>query len=247
MRTGKWFAGAALVLALAGCGKKDEATAPTAAATPATPVAAASGQDWTTTVTATPEGGYRIGNPDAPVKLVEYASFTCPHCRAFEMAAADALQQKYVATGKLSWEFRSFLIHGPDVAVSLLMDCRGAAPFFQLSQQLYADQDTWLQKLVDLPAAEQQRLQGLSPTEQFKALADAAGLYGFFAARGLPRPQAEACLGDAKAVDRLTANQERAVTAEKVDATPTFFVNGEKQADVFDWATLEPKLKAAGA
>src|SRR3546814_4508496 len=64
-------------------------------------------KDWTKVVVATTEGGVRMGNPDAPVKLIEFASFTCPHCREFNEAAADVLKSKYVASGKVSLEFRS--------------------------------------------------------------------------------------------------------------------------------------------
>lgn len=232
-------------LTLAGCQKK---AADTGSLAPSTPVAAAAppaGKSWTDVVAATPEGGMRIGNPDAPVKFVEYASFTCPHCKKFEDEAADALQTRYIASGKVSWEFRSFLIHGPDAPVTLLMNCRGPDPYFKLSQQLYATQDTWLMKLVNLPEDQQRQLQSLPPTDQFKRMADVMGLYGFMAARGLPKAKAEACLEDQKAVEALTAHQNRYQSQDNINSTPTFFVNGQQQEGISDWAGLEPRIKAA--
>ena len=68
-------------LALAGCGKgtTDQSKEQAVVAK----VAAPAGKQWSTTVTKTAEGGYRMGNPDAPIKLVEYGSRSCPHCKRF--------------------------------------------------------------------------------------------------------------------------------------------------------------------
>lgn len=220
---------AALLIALAitACSKKaDDKGAPAAASGPVAAVPPPAGKSWNEVVATTPEDGVRIGNPDAPVKLVEYASFTCPHCKHFEDEAADPLQQKYVSTGKVSWEFRSMVIHGPDAAITLLMNCRGPEPYFKLAQQLYATQETWFgQATIDKLTAQQTKLQSLPTAEQFKALADTLGLYGFFAARGLTRAQADACLSDKKAIDRMTATQQRYATVDNISSTPSFVIN----------------------
>ena len=55
----------------------------------------------------TPEGGFRMGNPAAPIKLVEYGSLACPHCRHFEETGYKPLLQTYVRTGRVSYEFRN--------------------------------------------------------------------------------------------------------------------------------------------
>jgi protein-disulfide isomerase len=218
-----------IALAIAACSKK---SADTGAIAPVGPVAAVpppAGKAWTDVVVATPEDGMLMGNPAAPIKIVEYASFTCPHCKHFEDEGSDALQQKYISTGKVSWEFRSMVIHGPDAAITLLMNCRGPQPYFKLAQQLYATQDTWFgEATIAKLTAQQQKLQSMPTVEQFKALADTLGLYPFFAARGLPRGQADACLADQKAIDRLTATQQRYSSVDNIDSTPTFVINKAK-------------------
>src|SRR3546814_11139193 len=93
------MAGLGLALLTAAC-NQDAATNNADAA--ANKLAPARGKDWTKVVVATTEGGVRMGNPDAPVKLIEFASFTCPHCREFNAAAEDVLTSKYVASGKVS-------------------------------------------------------------------------------------------------------------------------------------------------
>lgn len=246
MKTVKALTGFALALALAGCGSNDETAAPAEQATPAATVQAPAGQAWTDTVVATPEGGFRMGNPNASVKLVEYASFTCPHCAAFEGEASEKLQA-LVGKGTLSWEFRPFLLNAMDVAPSLLAGCQGPGPFFKLAEQLYADQQNWAMKYQTLSKEEIARIQGLSEGQQFLALAKAGGLDQFFGARGLTAAKAEACLTDKAAADRLVALRERGTNQDKVTGTPTFIINGTTAPETYDWAALEPKLKAAGA
>ncbi|MDB5718197.1 MAG: protein-disulfide isomerase-like protein [Sphingomonas bacterium] len=237
----------ALVLMLGGCGKQDDSAAPAASADGSAAAApAAAGQDWTQTAAVTPEGGYRMGNPDAAVKLVEYASFTCPHCAAFAAEAGEKIQA-LVRKGSVSWEFRPFLLNAMDVAPSLLAGCQGPEPFFKLAEQLYADQQNWAIKYQSLSQAEVQRIQALPENQQFLELAKAGGLDQFFRTRGLPSAKAEACLTDKAGLDRLVALRERGASKDGVTGTPSFLINGKLAADTFDWATLEPKLKAAGA
>ena len=75
-----------------------------------------------------------MGNPNARVKLVEYGSLACPHCRHFEETGYKPLVQGYVRTGRVSYEFRSFLLNAPDISVSLLAHCAGPAKFFPMSR-----------------------------------------------------------------------------------------------------------------
>ena len=216
-----------LAVALAACSKKSNDTAVTATAAhgPVAAVPPPAGKQWTDIVSETADGGYLMGNPNAPVKLVEYASFSCPHCKHFAETGVDPLKTKYVATGKVSWEFRSFLIHSMDAPLTLLMRCRGPEPFFALTEQLYAAQDDIMKKYLAIPAAEQQRVGSLPPIENFKAQAQEGDLYGFFGARGLPRAQAESCLSNQKAIDQMNAWANK-YAEDGINETPTFVING---------------------
>ena len=84
-----------------------------------------------------------MGNPTARVKLVEYGSLACPHCRHFEETGYKPLLQRYVRTGKVSYEFRKMVLNAPDIAVSLLARCAGAGKFFPMSEEVYATQPEW--------------------------------------------------------------------------------------------------------
>jgi protein-disulfide isomerase len=241
MKTTMRLGMAALALAAAACDKKD-AGAPAGDAKAGPAIAAPNGGDWTEQVVATPEGGFLMGNPAAPVKLVEYASLTCPHCKDFTAHAAVPLRDNYVKTGRVSWEFRSFVLNPLDVAATLLARCQGPGPYFKLTEQVYADQDKWVKAFNDAGEAELKRIGSLPEDQQFTALAKAAGLDHFFRVRGLPEAKINACLTDKAGLQQIVALRERGSTEDKVTGTPAFLINGELQENVFDWPTLEGKL-----
>jgi protein-disulfide isomerase len=199
-------------------------------------------RDWSLTAVRTPEGGVRIGNPAAPVKLIEYGSISCPHCAAFSAEGALALRTRHVRTGRVSWEYRPYLIFPTDPGVFMLLNCLPPSRFFPAAEELYATQSTWYGRLLALPAAEQERLQGLSPIQKSAALVRAAGLDPFFRARGLTAAQINACLANRAGVDRLAAISRHA-NEIGVHGTPIFFVNGNL-VGTLDWARLEPMLTA---
>ena len=95
--------------------------------------ASAPARDWSRIAVPTNEGGIRMGNPAAKVKLVEYGSLACPHCRHFAETGYGPLVQKYVRTGRVSYEYRNLMLNAPDIAVTLLTRCAGAANFFPMS------------------------------------------------------------------------------------------------------------------
>jgi protein-disulfide isomerase len=243
MKTSLGTAALAFVLLLSACGDGDgnlssEAVNQNA---PLPQIAAPNGGDWTQAVSQTADGGILLGNPDAPVKLVEYASFTCPHCATFSEEATTSLRDTYIRSGQVSWEFRSFIRNAPDVAFSMLSFCQAPAAFLRTTEQIFEQQ----QELVGgIDEAEAQRIQALPPEAQIAPLARAMELDTFFARRGMPETRFNECLGDRAAVQRLTDATNRAMSEMEVQGTPTFFINGEKQ-DVSEWEALQPRLRAA--
>jgi len=237
---------ASLALALAGCGggAGNNATATADNAAPLPQIAAPNNGDWSEIATMTDRGSYLLGNPNAPVKLVEYASISCPHCAEFTETAARPLRERYVRSGQVSWEYRPYMIFPTDPGVFLLLHCLGPQPFFHLSEQLYADQRDWLGRVQALPQEQLQQLEGLPPAQKAAALVRLAGLDQFFRQRGLPEARMNACLADTAALQQLQQISTRGTNEDGVQGTPTFFVNGEK-LEQSDWADLETRLRAA--
>jgi protein-disulfide isomerase len=235
---------AALALMLGGCGKDGDSAANGSAGNAALTQIAAPNGDWTQTVTETPEGGVRMGNPDAPVKLVEYGSLSCSHCAAFSETGSEPLTNTYVKSGQVSWEFRPFLLFPTDPGVTMLLKCHGPTAFFRLAEQLYADQPNWIAKLRDLPPAQAEQVGALPAQERAAAYVRLAGLDQFFRQRGMPEAKINACLADPQGLQRLVDRTQQAAQKEGVSATPTFFING-RAAEAGEWDALEPRLRAA--
>lgn len=237
----------AAALGLAACGRKDaSSTAAPASAAPAASIGGAPAGGWTEQIVMTPEGGFRIGNPAAPVKLIEYGSLTCPHCAEFSAESAPALIPRYVASGRVSYEYRNFIREGFDLTAALVARCGGPAPFFKIVEQLYATQQDWEGKVVALPTAERNRLQALPTDQQGVAVAQASGLDEFLKQRGIGWDKAKACILDQKAQDKLIDMRQQAVDKFNVEGTPTFLINGQSVGSA-TWAALEPQLRGAGA
>ena len=156
------------------------------------------------------------------------------------------IRSGYVDTGKVSYEFRDFAIHAPDIAAILLGQCNGAGPFFPILEGMFADQKNTLPKLEATPQAFMTGLQGKSPAEQAAAWADRLGYVGFVGQRGVPEAKARACLADAAAIDALGKQMQDAGTRFNISGTPTFIINGGSVGSL-EWADLKARLDAAVA
>jgi protein-disulfide isomerase len=215
------------------------AAPPAAAAAPAR--AAPARVDWSRTVVATPEGGFRMGNPAAKVKLVEYGSLTCGHCANFARAGMASLVGTYVRSGRVSYEYRNYILNGLDVAASLVARCGGAGRFFPVADKLYATQAQWMGRVTALTAAQKAQMNALPENQRLGRMAELAGIPQLAAQNGIPLLQAKRCLGDQAGLDRLAKIAE-AAEAQGVSGTPTFFFNGAN-IGTQTWATLEPILR----
>lgn len=210
----------------------------------AAPARKAAAIDWTKKVGATPEGGFRLGNPNAAVKLVEYGSLTCGHCRNFA-AAAKAPLMSYIRSGKVSFEFRNYVLNGIDVTASLVARCAGPARFFPVVDELYDKPPQWVSRIADLPDAEKDKLKALPEGIRLVRLAEIGGIKAIAARHGLPAAKANACLADSAALDRLGQMAETAAAAG-INGTPAFLING-KLVETNVWEGVERLLKEAGA
>lgn len=239
---------AATLLAACGGGESgDNITTP--AASPATPVSGASapaGTTWVDRVERTAEGGFRMGNPDAPIKLIEYGSRTCAHCAAFANTGMDGLE-KYVAAGKVSFEFRDFLLNPIDLGAALLGQCAGPGPFFAIMDQMYARQADILKNAPgqDDPFAKQ--VEAIPQQQRVVAIAERFGYLAFVQERGVPEAQARACLADQAKTQALVKSNEDAAKQYNIAGTPTFILNGKVLENTGTWSQVETALKAAGA
>jgi len=184
-----------------------------------------------------------MGSPTAKVKLVEYGSLACPHCRHFEETGYKPLVQNYVRTGRVSYEFRNLLLNGPDIAASLLAHCAGPAKFFPMAEVVYASQSQWFDRIEKITDAQKAEIGKMGDQQRIARLGEIAGFPQIAARFGMTPSQSRQCVMDPKGVERLLGVTKKAEDAG-VAHTPTFFINGQ-MVDALTWEELEPLLKKA--
>lgn len=205
--------------------------------------AAAPSRDWSAVTTRLPSGAMLTGNPAAPLKLVEYGSYTCSHCAAFAAESEQVLKNEMIRHGSVSLEYRHMIRDRLDLGAALLARCGGPRRFAPASAAIFASQPTWLQTAIDW-SPKHPEVAAYPPLKQARALADGSGLTRLMMARGLTAPQVAACLASSKEADaivKLTADAPAGVTS-----TPTFYLNGALQPPS-GWDGLEQTLRAKGA
>jgi protein-disulfide isomerase len=163
-----------------------------------------------------------LGSAKAAVTIVEYASMSCPHCAAFDENVLPMLKSKYIDTGKVRFVFREFPLDIKAAAASMLARCIGG----DNAEKFFGAVDT-LFKLLD------------PLTEQTK---DTLKLVG--GQSGMSEQAVEACEKDQTLLDKLKADQAFAFDVLKVDATPTFFINGEMVKGAMSFEELDKKIRS---
>jgi protein-disulfide isomerase len=151
-----------------------------------------------------------LGKADAPVTVIEYASTTCSHCAHFANTTFEPFKKKYIDTGKVYFIMREFPFDPRAEAGFMLARCAGDN-YFPMIEVLFKQQEEWA------------RAKNAS-----EALLKIARLAGF------SQESFNACLTDQKLLDKVRAVRDRASKEFGVDATPTFFINGDKYAGALD-------------
>jgi len=181
------------------------ATAAVALAVPAP--ALAQSVDMDELVKPGPLGDKILGEEDAPVTIVEYASMTCGHCANFHKRTWPDLKKDYIETGKVRFIFREFPLNNEAYAMSMLARCAPADKYFEIVDIMF----------------EQLRSGALSG-EFLPALTNLSKQIGY------TQESFNECLTNQGLLDALVAETDRASGKFGVSSTPTFFINGEKHS-----------------
>ncbi len=151
-----------------------------------------------------PLGDKAIGSPDAPVTVIEYASMTCPHCRAFHETVLADFVTAYVDTGKVRFIFREFPLDTLATAGAMLARCTpGENGYFEMVRTLFEQQTTWAR--------------AANPADALFVIARQAGF---------TQATFDACLSNQDLQAGINWSYDRGVELG-VTGTPTFFINGE--------------------
>jgi protein-disulfide isomerase len=239
------FALAPLALGLAACGKKEGGDV-AAKSEAVAKVAPPAGKTWADVVTKTPEGGYLMGNPAAPIKLVEFGALSCSHCAEFSEKSTAELRDSFVASGRVSYELRLFMLNALDMPAALLVTCGAPEAVPGLAEQFWAWQPNMFESLQKAGDAQMQAIQAQKPPASFVSLAQVGGMTQFITSRGIAEPQAAACLADTKKATELAKETQDASTKYEITGTPTFMIDGDKVTGN-TWPEIKTQLENKGA
>lgn len=221
------------------------ATKPPAKKPAARPAAKAPARDWTKAIQYLPTGSVVKGNPAAKVKLVEFISYTCPHCAHFNAEAGQTLNASYISAGKVQVEVRPFFRNLFDVPASLLAHCGTVDRFFGNHDAILAAQDSWLEVAMHPTSAMTERWSNPDFGQRMKAISDDLGLTRLMLARGYTDAQLTACLANRPLAEKMLSLTQEAGKVYKVDGTPSFLINNKLQVDIYGWPLLKPALDKA--
>ncbi len=196
---------------------------------------------WDARLTRTPEGNHLFGNPAAKVRLVEFISYTCPHCAHYAGESEAPLFNGLVRQGKVAVEIRPFFRNLIDVPATLLAQCGPDSKFLGNHHAILAGQSDWLKAP---PEGTEQRWAALEFSPRMKAIAMDMGLYKLMLGRGYTPVQLDQCLANKDLAVKLNAQTSDAVDKIGVQGTPSFLINGKLQ-DIYGWGELRPRLETA--
>ncbi|WP_207099948.1 DsbA family protein [Paracoccus shandongensis] len=149
-----------------------------------------------------------LGSDDAPLTVIEYASFTCGHCANFHAENWPKLKAEYVDTGKVKFIQRDVYFDQPGLWAGVLARCGGDEKFYAVSDMLFDEQKDWLAGGTGEEIAANLRKIGLKA--------------------GMTEDQMTACWEDTAKAEQLIATFQKNATTDGIEATPTFIIGGEK-------------------
>ena len=148
-----------------------------------------------------------LGDPDAPITMIEYASLTCPHCATFHKNVLPKIREKYIDTGKVRMVFRTVYFDRPGLWADMMARCGGPLRYFGIVDMLFDKQREW--------------------TQGETALDIVNNLYAIGRIAGLEDADMEACIQDVDKAQALVNESTANLEADKIEGTPTFIINGE--------------------
>ncbi len=153
-----------------------------------------------------------LGDENAPITVIEYASYTCPHCANFHHHVFGDLKANYIDTGKVKFIYREVYFDKFGLWASMLARCGGADRFFGISDVLYNEQRDWLASNVPADVIGKLRTIGLK-----------AGIEG---------EELDACFGNNDFAKELVTWYKEKAGGDGVRSTPSFIINGKLHSNM---------------
>lgn len=153
-----------------------------------------------------------LGKLDAPVEVIEYASFTCPHCQHFHETVFDELKKNYIETGKVKFVYREVYFDKFGLWAGMVARCGGPKKYFPISDMIYDTQKEWIGDGEPGAIADNLRKIGLKA--------------------GLTKEALDACLNDNDKAKAMVAAYQANATRDGINSTPSFVIDGQKYSNM---------------
>jgi len=163
-----------------------------------------------------------LGKADAKITVIEYASLSCPHCARFNADVLPQIKTNYIDKGLVRWVYRDYPLNNPAYLAAVLTHCASPMRYFTLVDTLFKSQDYW---------ATQQ--QAIVPLRQIATN------------EGVDQKTYDACLADTALKDKIISRLQEASTKYKIEATPSFIVEGQVHAGEISYDDFKKLLDAA--
>jgi len=170
--------------------------------------------------------GFEIGSPDAPITIIEYRSLTCSHCADFANNVFPELNEKYIQTGKVKFEFRPFVLNAVDLNAFKLLNSIEEKDFLSLDKMLFRDQNKWLVTKDSNKILE----------NSTNALKKYALLYG------LSEETFNDILNDKELEEWILSMRVDGTKKFNIQSTPSFIINGEVHSGNMPFSKFEKLL-----
>ena len=165
---------------------------------------------------------YVLGDKNAPVVFIEYASLSCPHCASFVREAFEKIKTEYIENGKVAFIFRNFPLNHPALAGAMVSECvaknseNPSEKYYSATKILFKTQDSWAfdQKFI----------------EKLEAI---------FKLDGMSSDAFKACVNDKDLQEKILKHRMEVAKSLFIKSTPSFFVNGEISEGYVDYVTLK--------
>ena len=149
-----------------------------------------------------------LGNPNAPVTIIEYASFTCPHCKNFHEGTFKKLKKNYIDEGKVKFILRDVFFDRYGLWAAMVARCDNTEKFYGIVEEIFRRQAEWTKGKEDVQIANNLRKIGLSIGMDSETIGE--------------------CLSDGDMAQALVNEYQKNAEKDKISSTPSFLINGEK-------------------
>ncbi|MFT3973969.1 MAG: DsbA family protein [Amaricoccus sp.] len=160
-----------------------------------------------------PVADMALGDPNAPLTVIEYAMYSCPHCADFNRDTFPQVKKDYIDTGKIRWIFREVYFNKPGLWAAMIARCAPADRYFGIADLVFSTQNAWM----------------VNPDGSVRDDASMMqALYRIGRQAGLSDAEMDKCMNDRAFAESLVAAYQKNAAADGINSTPTFIMGGKK-------------------